>query len=271
MNAICIERCTPSRLDEVLDITRDTILTSYAEHYPREAVQYFLNYHSPESVLDDIEGGYTAVLNNSGRTVGTGTLRETNVKRVFVLPGFQGRGFGKMLMRHLEDYAGLQGLRFLDLHSSLPAKRFYDSLRYRTLVYSQIPLGNNTTLDYYRMAKPVGKDCTRPGWNLHGKILSPSPGPGGGTRARGSGLFVFFQQDEMVLGQPAGAIEDGELIGLIEGDVLSFRFEDLSICGMLGAGCGTGRIERIDGDRVRLTGEWWSESGKGLFAFEEGE
>lgn len=270
MNAIRIERCALSHLDAVLAVTRETIRTSYAGHYPPEAVCYFLDYHSLEAVLDDMENGYTAILNDSGRTVGTGTLRETNIKRVFVLPEFQGRGLGKMIMSHLEDCAGRKGLRILELHASLPAKRFYDSLEYRTLRFCQIPVENKKTLDYYRMAKPISKERARPVRCLHGKRFRPLPDGGHEANDREGGLLVFSQQDETVLALRAGAAEEeGELIGFIEGDMISFHFCDLNICGMRGSGFGEARIEETEGGRLRLTGGWRSEAGRGFFVFQE--
>ncbi len=265
---IRIERCAPSRLDAVLDITRETIRTSYAAHYPGEAIRYFLDYHSPVSVLDDIESAYTVVLNDSGRIIGTGTLRGTTVKRVFVLPEFQGRGLGEIIMCHLEDFARQAGLRFLELHASLPAKRFYDSLEYRTLSFCRIPVENKKTLDYYRMARPLARDRAGHGWSLHGKrfrLLSDS-----GEQARGGVLFVFFQQKETVLAIRDGAEEEGgELIGFIEGDTLSFRFEDLDAYGMIDTGYGEASIKETEDGGLRLTGRWRSGGGEGLFIFEE--
>lgn len=270
MNTIRIEECPPSRLNELLYLTRETIRISYAGHYPREAVRYFLDYHSPESILGDLKEGHAVVVIISGAAVGTGTLRETTVKRVFVLPEFQGKGIGKMIMGHLEDYATRQGLRILELHASLPAKRFYDSLGYRTLRFCHIPVGKGKTLDYYRMARPIGRERARPAWNLQGKSFAPSSGTGLEAGAVDRGLFVFFQQNETVLALRTGTGKgDGELIGFIEGDRLSFRFEDLNVCGMIGTGCGEARIERSDGGRIRLAGEWRSKKGKGLFAFKE--
>jgi GNAT superfamily N-acetyltransferase len=142
-------------LAEVKRLVDATIETSYAGVYPREAIDFFLSYHTAEHILEDAKLGYTVVL-TAGEIAGTGTLLGSTIKRVFVHPSHQRRGYGTLLMQALEREALERGIRKVDLSASLPSKRFYDVLRYETECEAYIPLRNGKRLDYYAMVKDLG-------------------------------------------------------------------------------------------------------------------
>ena len=93
------------------------------------------------------------LIDNDGKIIGTGTLLNTNIRRVFVDPSYQHQGLGKIIMRNLEEKALEVGINILDLSSSLVSKRFYDSLGYITQTEDYIDVGNNQKLYYYTMIK----------------------------------------------------------------------------------------------------------------------
>jgi GNAT superfamily N-acetyltransferase len=130
-----------------------TIEISYSDIYPEEAIEYFKDYHSEEHILSDARDGYTIVLECNGKIMGTGTLLGTNIRRVFVEPFYQHKGFGKSVMHKLEERALARGISILDLSASIVSKRFYDSLGYVTQKEDYIPVWNNQKLIYYEMAK----------------------------------------------------------------------------------------------------------------------
>jgi GNAT superfamily N-acetyltransferase len=130
-----------------------TIDVCYAGVYPQEAVRFFKDWHSNEKILSDSREGYTIVLEQKGRVIGTGTLVGDEIKRVFVEPSFQKQGFGKVIMRKLEEKAGSLGVAVVKLDASLLSKRFYDLLRYTTLEKTFREVENNKRLHYYKMEK----------------------------------------------------------------------------------------------------------------------
>jgi GNAT superfamily N-acetyltransferase len=79
-----------------------TIDDAYTGVYGPKAIQYFKDYHSSSQILDDARQGQTMVLELNERIVGTGTICEQNIRRVFISPAFQGRSFGRMVMETLE-------------------------------------------------------------------------------------------------------------------------------------------------------------------------
>jgi GNAT superfamily N-acetyltransferase len=133
-----------------------TITTCYPGHYFPEAVQFFIRYHEEEAILRDAAAGCTVVLDQGGRLLGTGTLVEDEIKRVFVAPAFQQQGLGRRILRHLEERATLQGVRTVTLDASLPSKAFYDRLGYVITAAASRPVENGQRLDFFKMRKALG-------------------------------------------------------------------------------------------------------------------
>ena len=76
-------------LEPVYELVQKTIAVSYADVYPPEAIEFFKNHHSKENILKDIERGYIVVAESGGLLLGTGTIIETSIRRVFINPEYQ--------------------------------------------------------------------------------------------------------------------------------------------------------------------------------------
>ncbi|MBN1889574.1 MAG: GNAT family N-acetyltransferase [Thermoflexales bacterium] len=136
-----------------------TVEISYAAAYPAEALAFFKDYHSTGRIVDSAAGDYIVVVEIGGEIVGTGTLTGTSIGRVFVDPLHQGKGWGELIMRRLEEKALAAGVRTVDLSASLVAKPFYDALGYATQSEDSIPLENEQELRYYTMTKKLGGEA----------------------------------------------------------------------------------------------------------------
>ncbi len=142
-------------LSALKTLVHKTIATCYPGHYGPEAVRFFLDYHNEEAILRDAERGRTIVLHQAGRILGTGTLVGDEIKRVFMDPTFQKQGFGRRIMRQLEEAAVRQGTGTVKLDASLPAKAFYDRLGYVTVEPAFLPVANGQRLDFFKMQKAL--------------------------------------------------------------------------------------------------------------------
>lgn len=142
-------------LAAVRSLVHRAITTCYPGHYCPEAVRFFVNYHEGEAILRDAETGCTIVLDKGGRLLGTGTLVDDEIKRVFVAPAFQKQGLGRRILQHLEELATLQGARIVKLDASLPSKMFYDRLGYVTTEAAFLPVENGRRLDFFKMQKTL--------------------------------------------------------------------------------------------------------------------
>ena len=142
-----------SDLDEVCELVRETIDTSYAAVYPPRVIEFFHQYHERTVVISDAASGHTVVVRSGGKLVATGTRAGTTVRRVFVRSDWQRRGIGQKMMAELEAGALAAGIERLDLSASLPAKDFYLRLGYEIVSEEDYEVAPGHHLEYYEMAK----------------------------------------------------------------------------------------------------------------------
>jgi len=139
----------------VKDLVYQTIDCCYADFYCREAVKFFKEWHCDDKILKNAREGYTIILEQEKKIIGTGTLIGNEIVRVFVDPAFQKCGFGTLIMQKLEEKALSEGVNIVKLDASLPSKKFYDLLGYVTLEKTFLEVENNKRLDYYKMQKSL--------------------------------------------------------------------------------------------------------------------
>ena len=80
-----------NELDAIYDLVQSTIKEIYPKYYLKEIVDMFCNFHNRENIFKDINDGNTYVLLENGIIIGTGTIRENHITRVYVHPSKQGR------------------------------------------------------------------------------------------------------------------------------------------------------------------------------------
>lgn len=127
---------------QIWRLVQDTIKAVYPKYYPREIVDFFCELHSIESIETDIEKGLVRVLTVDNSTVGTGSVNENHITRLFISPECQGKGFGSYIMSCIEDEISLN-YSTACLDSSLPAARFYDKRGYKTVRHEEITAGDS--------------------------------------------------------------------------------------------------------------------------------
>jgi GNAT superfamily N-acetyltransferase len=152
---ISIREFRSSDLAVVKHLIHNTIDNCYTETYRKEAVQFFKQWHCDERILEDANKGYTIVLDKNSQIIGTGTILEDEIRRVFVEAKLQKQGLGKLIMRKLEEKAASLGFDVIKLDASIPSKEFYDSLGYVTLEETFLEVENNKRLDFYKMEKAL--------------------------------------------------------------------------------------------------------------------
>jgi GNAT superfamily N-acetyltransferase len=142
-------------LDEVCELVRETIDTSYAAVYPPRVIEFFYQYHERAVVIADAAVGHTVVVYSRGKLVATGTRAGTTIRRVFVRSAWQRRGIGQTMMAELEAAAAAANIERLDLSASLPAKEFYLRLGYEVVSEEDYEVAPGQHLEYYEMAKEL--------------------------------------------------------------------------------------------------------------------
>lgn len=138
--------------ETVRKITHQTIQTVYSHYYPNGAVAFFISHHSLEHIHESIDKGRTYLIEAEGTYVGTVTIDEKEINRLFVLPNYRGRGYGKALMQFAEQQIFSQYEKVV-LSASLPAKGLYLKNGYKEIGYYQIKTEGDDLLCYDYMEK----------------------------------------------------------------------------------------------------------------------
>ena len=105
-----------------------------------------------DKIVSDISNENVYLLNVDGKTVGTVTVAENHICRLFVLPECQHQGFGKALMDFAEEKI-FSSFDTIELDASFPAKRIYLKRGYTEIEYNVIDAANGDHLCYDVMRK----------------------------------------------------------------------------------------------------------------------
>ena len=133
-------------LDDVFCIVQNTIRTIYPKYYPKEVVDFFCELHNRENIAKDIENGIVGILLVDKQIIGTGSHDGNHITRVYVLPEFQGKGYGSFISLNYDTVA---------LDASLPASHLYECRGYYTVRHEKCLVENDAVLIYEVMEKEL--------------------------------------------------------------------------------------------------------------------
>ena len=150
-----IRQAVLTDLNTVKNISELTISEIYPHYYPKGAVDFFLEHHSEENILDDIKKNRVFLcLDTSQNIIGTITVKGNEICRLFVLPDYQSKGFGTEMLDFAERIISEQYSRVV-LDASLPAKQIYLKRGYRDVKFNIITVGGGDFLCYDVMEKKI--------------------------------------------------------------------------------------------------------------------
>ena len=144
----------------VSGIVEKTIRNVYPRYYPLGAVQFFLNLHSEVRIgkVMSCEEIYLVMVH--GNIIGTGRIRKNEICRLFILPEYQGKGYGNRLMDLLEARI-LENYPKVHVDASFPAESMYLKRGYRITSYEKIETENGDFLCYHTMEKEMCRNKKR--------------------------------------------------------------------------------------------------------------
>ncbi len=117
-------------------------------------VNFFIEHHETEKIENDIRHGRVFLIQAENRCVGTATIEGNHIFRVFVLPSFQGKGYGTELMDYCEKKVAQQ-FAIAALDSSLPAYGLYNKRGYIPKTYEKIVVQHEKVLCFHTMEKQL--------------------------------------------------------------------------------------------------------------------
>lgn len=148
-----IRKAILSDSDVVKSIVRTTISKIYPHYYPKGAVDFFLEHHNDNNIIADImQGRVFLCCDQKQFIVGTVTIKDNEILRLFVLPDHQGNGYGRELLDYAEKTIS-DNFSEIIIDASLPAKRIYLKRGYKEIEYNIIRTKSDDFLCYDVMAK----------------------------------------------------------------------------------------------------------------------
>lgn len=141
--------------NEIYEMVQQTIKSVYPSYYPAEVVDFFCEHHKLTAITQDIEAGNVSIVMVDGRIVGTGSFSGNHITRVYVLPEYQGRGYGTFMVKTMEEEI-VKHHNSVYLDASLPAAQLYEKLGYQSIKHEKYPVENGVVLAYEVMEKKLG-------------------------------------------------------------------------------------------------------------------
>jgi len=133
--------------DSVSSIIGTTISDIYPRYYPLGVVNFFLSYHSKDKVRNAINNKELYLISEGEIIVGTGSVKNNEIGRLFILPGYQRQGYGRYLIDFLEKII-LEKNNSITLDASLPAMHFYMQRGYKPISFESMTTDSGDVLCY---------------------------------------------------------------------------------------------------------------------------
>ena len=246
--------------DDVFDVIHKTIEEIYPKYYPQSAVDFFHSHHSKETMKKQMPNEFTLVLLEDNKLFGTGTLFENEIKRFFILPEYQNKGYGKILLKELEKEINKKYDKII-LDSSLGAVEFYQKNNYMYKDYKTINLSDGNYLCYLEMVKNINENSII---NYDNKIFSSVENTKNGE-VDNETLFHYHQNKEIVWAEYyGGIIKKGFLLGLVkQNGELEFNYEHININNEIRTGKCNSIPQILEDGRIELLEKWeWTNGDK---------
>lgn len=132
-----IRRFTAADAEAAAQVVAKTAEISNSRDYPPEYIERLKKTHSAEVLLQRAQEGHMYVVCDGDTIVGTGTIApfwgsetESIFLTVFVLPEYQGRGLGRLIIETLEQDEYAKHASRIEIPASLTAVNFYRHLGY---------------------------------------------------------------------------------------------------------------------------------------------
>ena len=132
-----IRRFQPEDAIETAQMIAKTLIISNSKDYSGEYIESTIASHSAEIISERAKDGHMYVVCDDSRIVGCGaiagywgSITESILLTIFVLPEYQGKGVGKRIIRTLEQDEFFLRAKRIEIPASITAVEFYEKMGY---------------------------------------------------------------------------------------------------------------------------------------------
>lgn len=127
-----IRKATKKDAKRINDLKKETFKKINSKDYPKKVVDDYIKKQSTKKIISNMNMGPYFVLVENNRILGSVHLYNKNtIGGLYVKYNKIGRGYGKMLMEFIENFAKKKGIKKVILYPTKTAKNFYKKLGYR--------------------------------------------------------------------------------------------------------------------------------------------
>lgn len=127
----------PEDAEEVASLVAKTLKTSNSKDYSPEYIEDNISSHSAKVLIDRAAWGHMYVVCDQEKIVGCGAIAgywgsttESILLTIFVLPEYQGRGIGSLIIHTLEQDEYFLRAKRIEIPASITAVEFYRKMGY---------------------------------------------------------------------------------------------------------------------------------------------
>ncbi len=132
-----IRRFKESDAEEVSALVIKTVRISNAKDYTAELMEEVVNSMQPQNILERASWTHFYVVEDDGQIIGCGAIGpywgkedESSLFTIFVLPEYQGKGVGSLIMNTLEKDEYFLRAKRIEIPASITACQFYRKFGY---------------------------------------------------------------------------------------------------------------------------------------------
>lgn len=86
VDKLTIKKAWLEQTNEIDEMVSKTIKEIYSKYYSDEVVDFFLELHKRDNIYNDILQGNTYVIGCGAAILGTGTINQNTISRVYISP-----------------------------------------------------------------------------------------------------------------------------------------------------------------------------------------
>ncbi len=147
-----IRKADTADADVIYSLVQDTINHAYGKYYNADELQFFIDWHSKDAVINDINKGEVYVLTDGAVVLATCTVDGSHIARLFVDKAHMRRGCGSFILQFIEKQL-LEEYGYCLLDTSIPAKEFYLKRGYCVTDKQEVEIKDGVFMQYEVMKK----------------------------------------------------------------------------------------------------------------------